>query len=215
MAGAVGAAGTAGVDRPALNVRATGRARGVPGRLVVAVQGLDDTRRLSAGFLSSSGHYGVHAQHWRLVNGRRRTVVAHLRAVACAVEYLYRTVTAPGTPVEILVGDVETHGVLLAWARGAGPPGSHDVGSTAAGRLAPLHKTVARDAGTLTFRHVWNGAARDALSEGAGVLATLGLNCSKGLITTRDLTAMTRTHARHDLAAYARKSTPDAASATA
>jgi ribonuclease HI len=177
----------------------------VPGALILATDAARDDRRVGAGYLATSGHYGVLGHPYdHQASGERRTVVAELRAVYFGLHHLFRTGAAFGTPVEVRLDNRSALAILEDWARGGTglPAGCRTWrygGRTAT--LDKLRRLVAANTPALTFSHV-RAHSGNILNEAADSLAKLGLRCSKGAVTREQLGSSAQHYAEQNLTAY-------------
>jgi ribonuclease HI len=188
-----------------LGVQAVGRVAGVPGPLVLATDGAEDARRVGAGFVATSGHFGVRGHPYdHRISGMQRTAVVELRAVFFGLRCLRSTGSGAGLPVEVRVDSLSALSFLEGWAGGGtGLPAGYRLWrhSGAGSTLVRLREIVARDAASLTFCHE-RAHVGNILNEAADSLAKLGLRCSKGVVERDQLGFLARHYAEQNLAAY-------------
>lgn len=168
------------------------------GPVVLATDGATGPKRISGGFLATSGHYGVRAHPYPAdLSGPSRSTIAELRAILWGLEEVTRQHTGP---ITILTDSTVAIQYLTKWAKGGTelPEGYRTwrySGNSSA--LEQLQALVANTAG-LTFEHE-KGHAGHTLNETADSLAKLGLRCSRGLVPKENVPEIAELWARRAL----------------
>ncbi|MDG9703768.1 RNase H family protein [Streptomyces sp. DH37] len=184
-------------------VRITGTVPAIGGPVHLATDASEDPRRVAGGYLSTTGHYGVHAHMYpRKASGVSRTVVAELRAVLWGLQDVLATIGI-SRPVTVHTDSTCALSYLHAWQQGSThmPPGYRATRRSPGPRSLVELQQLAEYTPGLTFVHV-KGHAGHPLNEAADYFARLGLRCSRGTVPRARVTELAPQWARDSLTEF-------------
>ncbi|MFJ8677310.1 RNase H family protein [Streptomyces sp. NPDC093589] len=177
----------------------------IAGPLLLATDASIADGHVSAGYIATSGHAGLHAHRYPryLADAGARTAVGELRAVDLGL----RAVLAehPGRPVEVLVDSMAALRFLQNWhSGGCTMPAGYSTATRSQGAAPTLVKLCRRvqEAGhLLSFGHE-KAHAGHPLNETADSLAKLGLRTLRGAVPRTELPRLVTLWAERALADF-------------
>ncbi|MEU6331464.1 RNase H family protein [Streptomyces sp. NPDC047049] len=181
------------------------RVKRIAGSLVLATDASIGDGHVSAGYIATSGHAGLHAHRYPqyLADAGARTAVGELRAVDLGL----RAVLAahPGRPVEVRVDSMDALRFLQDWhSGGCEMPAGYNTAARAQGgapTLVKLCRRVQEADHLLSFGHE-KAHAGHPLNETADSLAKLGLRTLRGILPRTELPRLVTLWAERALADF-------------